>query len=596
MATRSKPQQALSHPSQPFYLHYAGMTGKVTAADRMRADASTTQRHYANFLPFAPNPPRTYPFRHRFRVTSVDELRTNPTVGDVEQILITALGLGLNDDAGGWFDHYEPPQVLKDVLRSTMKTVGKLPAVDASLPPPLHDRITSVLHESRTFWQTKRDGGVEVGEKILDKAFTASLNAALAVPTVNGIAIMKTLADDTPQEQYRGSVVGPWAANAGRALMMERKFLSLLYDEVGIVGDLPLETVRRVYGGFTDIFSTCLPNSLWSEAVAFASKYIVAVKPLVITTWSSLNAHLVWIQDGLNSVWADDYQDLDIGRVKQIDKREMNARDFLDQIGRCGIIRTGPSENDVALCISRPHPGGLKYDPELAKPRRHLHFLAFCAEQLLATVARKYAGTISTQELESDRLNHLQRIRDEFVHHSEASGLADMLEENKKRLLGVQTPLSSLRRLDKGGKGPTRAGFSRTGLRAAPLGPQREMQMRELEEDYYGRKLRGAPPNPHNVLPWGMEMGSPEWRKWFGSLKDGALITQAVNGYGTTQEGVQATMRNRASSRQKGRLAQSLIHQRARELAIGPLNEQVSRASCGMQWLKLEKSFAISQV
>ncbi|WVW80804.1 hypothetical protein I302_102792 [Kwoniella bestiolae CBS 10118] len=606
------PLRSIGHRKR-FFIYYAGLTGTTTAQGRLEDDKDLTQRHYNNFLSTSAKKPISMAFRDHSSVRDVESYRDNSWSGNVEKHMISVLGLSLNEELGGWSTDYTPPKDVLEMYQSGVRAIGFLPYLDPQVPEKILSGVRNVLLAGQQYFMQRHLESDTIKPPIGEIPLRHTISAASTIGTVQGRSLVVTLADDTPQEQFFGRIAGPWAHNAGRALQTERHYLHLVDPSVQLNGDLDSEVIRQKYGGFIDVFSTSLPNRLWSEAVFFASSCIRKINPYVLITWSALNAHLVWKENGMKSVYGGD-RNADVYRLNPIKPGELTPKQLIDQIGKSGLIHYGPNADDLALSIARPHPGGLKYDPQLGVVRHHLWFLVFLRTQLLVLVTRSYLGKDERELSLSPRYEQLIKIRERFEEVSQSIGLTQKMEEAKTKLLQIQTPIASLRQANvmsnRDQAATSRGQTSNGGMRTAPNGEERDKQMKEIIRTYKDHIARHAPYDTSKVCPQGMTVGSDEWCSWFQSLAPNRLLYVLLNTYGKTPQAMVNARTNReefgvrAGAASAARSAQS--RQERRDISVdaehhqtfnleSKILEHIGTVSECTKWNMLHESYKVGK-
>lgn len=128
---------AANHVRQdkPVNICYGGCTLRYTPGERMMQDLIAQHRPYTAWSDIASVLPIAYRFRNMtVSASSTLAWRLDPTIGDIESIIISCIGPSLNADSGGWMERYVTPAPIKELLGVGFQLLGSPPALDSHDP------------------------------------------------------------------------------------------------------------------------------------------------------------------------------------------------------------------------------------------------------------------------------------------------------------------------------------------------------------------------------------------------------------------------------------------------------------------------------
>ncbi|KDQ55144.1 hypothetical protein JAAARDRAFT_196012 [Jaapia argillacea MUCL 33604] len=181
----------------------------------------------------------------------------------------------------------------------------------------------------------------------------------------------------------------------------------------------------------------------------------------------------------------------------------MSSDEFLTSQGELSLAPFGPISTNFAIHGIISHPGGVKYDPVIARHRLSLCYLITAKFEIVTRVVKT---SLASSGLNRDDIDlhsqHLRSCIDQANKICQDSGLQQAIDMVKM--------LSYQPRKD-----------SNPFLPAKPRGPAREQQLHVLVEQAQDLARQGLDPDPDKICPFGMDLTSSVFRAKFLGLEDG---------------------------------------------------------------------------
>ncbi|KAJ7784295.1 hypothetical protein B0H16DRAFT_1709019 [Mycena metata] len=466
------------------------------------------------------------------------ELRTLPTISQVERILRAILGSSaMNSAEGRVLPILQPPQHLLDLQA---KFHSLLPADSNPLGRQrdlsLETRIRHLLDDELNFLTPLQLTAID------PQAFeTLKAVAADVIRLNSGFVIKVEMTKDIPHEVFFGVCKGYWAETIGQGPREHRNMLRLLHPEIPADGDMPFAQLAH-------FFSVC--------------------RPLLIA--SQLNLITAMIRSGdLESVW-DGQTPQDVAAVmsgstpQDLETRlppdkqcpEFRRAKFTDATGSFEIVRTSANPAHVSIHIGCPHFGRLKYDEVIKRPRWNLNFVAELQIETLVqiTAAELRGGQVPDRDDAVEMRVFLQRVKEKSESVLAVAGVTQALTLAKKEarqqefvVMFLRAMASSKRAHERWLEGGPGEGHSRwDGLKAvpSPSGEEREAQLAVINERAWFLDSLHQDTDPKCLGHWAAPLPSDEFDVYFLGLEDGKDVVRASNAHGRTKEAAESATAN----------------------------------------------------
>lgn len=511
-------------------LLYAGCTLSTTPHGRAVQDLDTHGRFCPEFIAFAGNMARVHvwAFRKPLRYPSTSALtfRTDALAGDIERFIISAIGYGLNTEAGGFRERFDPESsALVAELDLSLRSTAGAPSAQLVREVEKHFKASRAVM-NKYVEQAYRESGKE-SVLISDEAFSHTIQAAIRLQTINGAVVGVLLGDDTPKEAFTGKIGGPFDATAGRAFNTLRRFLSQIYSvEEG--GDMGEEDVIATIGAFTDMFSLCLPTrSRYPTSVHILGQYLRIIKPTLIVTLGGLNAATFMLDESL-ALPMDNPPEM----------RLPKGAEYTEVLLRPVIVRFGTGACETSIGLSLRHPGQIKYRSIVSTALKRVQFIGTVMSCLLRSIVA--SRLVESQPSTTDpvaRNRWLAKYVTLYEQKVVQTGLKAQYESADQALRALEKPYMALQQLhvDRSAK---RAPFPRR-VRCPVISSEkaeRQEQMEKLLDFEKDRAQRHMTPDPYELGIGGRPLDSQLWKDWFANLKPGKNVRFCAQLRGRTRE------------------------------------------------------------
>ncbi|KAJ7788452.1 hypothetical protein B0H14DRAFT_3504229 [Mycena olivaceomarginata] len=524
------------------YLPYVGLTNSVPCAQRAADDISQNLPVvFVNFL--NANPTLAYTV---YRIPSLDtptqtpsDLRTNPVIGHKERILRALLGCStLNSAPGGGTPIFEP----------TAKMIAIQDRLTASLPPfdfPLGE---------------ERDEALQQRIKHLIDNESVKLQVASVLRLKRGRLVRLNMAKDIPLEGILGKA-GYWDAGVGPGPQEDRHLRCLLDDAIPPNGDLSEDVIARWIGPLLNFWRCTLSHLLYLLHLLLLARFLAELRPLLIFAQSNpvsaalRSGDLALSTNSLpEEVRRQFFEDCKsspelLGAFpSDVRYRRTRGSAFNQQLGRITLIPIGVDPALLALLVSMPDCGELKYDPALAPFRWNVDFL-------VCLVARAVTHRISSR-LDSDVPDWsdataskawLLEVKADAESILQSAGVTAALEVAKSRARRAELAVTFLRTVMSSSRGGSKNDYKRrAGLEAAAGTEARTIQLNLILAHAQLLDSLDLPPDPDHLAPFEHPILSETFPAWFLGLKDGTEIVQSANAHGRSVEAVKAVKERHA--------------------------------------------------
>ncbi|KAJ7303651.1 hypothetical protein DFH08DRAFT_825746 [Mycena albidolilacea] len=535
-------------------LPYVGITDTVPCAKRAADDiAQGAPVVFVNFL--NANSTLTYTV---YRIPSLDtptqtpsDLRTNPVIGHKERILRALLGCStLNSAPGGGTPIFEPTEEM--IAIQDRLTASLLPfdfplgeERDESLEQRIEHLIDDEVQLLRPCHPTKMTPTVVQFVK-------SQVSSVLRLK--RGRLVRLNMAKDIPLEGILDKT-GYWDAGVGPGPQEDRHLHCLLDDAIPPNGDLSEDVIARWVGPLLNFWRCTLSHLLYLLHLLLLARFLAELRPLLIFAQSNPVSAALRSGDlalSTNSLPEEVHHQLFEDRKSSpellgafpsdVRYRQTRGSAFNQQLGRITLILVGVDPALLALLVSMPDCGELKYDPALAPFRWNVDFL-------ICLVARAVTHRISSR-LDSDVPDWsdaaaskawLLEVKADAESILQSAGVTAALEVAKSRARRAEPAVTFLRTIMSSSRGGSKNDYKRrAGLEAAAGTEARTVQLNSILAHAQLLDSLDLPPDPDYLAPFEHPILSDTFPAWFLSLKDGTEIVQSTNAHGRSAEAVKA--------------------------------------------------------
>jgi hypothetical protein len=521
--------------------HYCGMSTAQNPGERQKQDAKqngSTSLH----LNLVAQEDNKYAWKTWKILPLTQEVegplavRQDPTLGDIESILISLLPMSSNSQPGGHNFNVSFDRHIAEPMQSLVQRLP--PPAQAVSNPGLQQVVHGMMVTMKELFAAMREAKLNVGKAVSNRSFNNALRELCdKIRVVNGLVTMLTVMKDTPAEVQRGSVDGALfslLSEVGPGMTLHRNIIEFLFQE-------PSQFERL--GPHINFWEIIIIHRWWGCLVLLVGRFIRVLNPLVLHTHSMV-VNGVMTSPELVRLAREfpDETEVTVNTIHNSRLMEMQApvevRDFVDRVGVLKVIKTGPGEDHKSILVSNYDPGATSYSM-LRKFETRLMALVTCKEMALDRVAEKFARDGVPDGFPEDRDGLLAAIIAEVERLSEASGVNTQIEACRSELKLMKRGMYafSSKKIEDGKVIRTGQGGSRVmtsisfGLRANgdPYSVERQRQLDEVAEDY-GAAVSGG-------LTWTLKgpnkstPGSTDFDLWFLSRAANVSFRQSSNHY-----------------------------------------------------------------
>lgn len=434
-------------------------------------------------------------------------IRMQPVYSDIERNLIAlVIRLALNSASGGLtFDWMPKSNFLARVQQciSGFSQLPVFPTTSTSAFPGVSNAVEPTIQQIKghlqgmyKYWKDQTSSGMASDQALLEVT-TDATNHIRPMGKASTLSVFVT--KDITVESCKGGF-GYSSSTAGPGPTLEYRIRALLGS-----------TIQMPRIDMWPCTSGC-PNA--PAAVAFMSRYLMMLKPLLIVSHSAVVAGVLR-EDTLSHIWqSQDHCDqfmsvaevtsshLDLSKYIKVDETytTINAwPSFTDIVGSIAIIRYGPHPRDYALHIPERHTGSQKYNPMTQNSMCELHLI--CKAIYIVAVNRISKNSIYLEQAsDNDFLTRLNTIRSAINNDLETQGIQALLKEKRTEARKQESKLMSERM----GSFHLRNPDAREYDRGDPLGkavraagpPLDEKALRAIPDEVFGareaRSIAGA--------------------------------------------------------------------------------------------------------
>ncbi|KLO06461.1 hypothetical protein SCHPADRAFT_895415 [Schizopora paradoxa] len=558
-----------------FTLPYMGMTIAVTPRDRLADDqaAKDGQSRETNLLKVAASLDiacETYCISPlSYRVSSPQELRSNPTVGHIEAVIIACLrGIGSNSALGGLRCEYLPSASLTGIGDACVGQSVASPAAKGTSNPVMGEKLGRFFLDERNLFRDAFGDRKHMSDAGF-RSTTAVAGAGLAPITYDFRGEQRTLKlvclKDISSEDQQGKIGPINSDTTGRSTQAVRDVSINVNKEIPRLGNIELPTFQQLMGIYMDFFRFLPGHTRWLLSLLFSKRLFNTYNPLLFVTWSNpvlaaiLSGEFETIYDLLpegelrtNFLNGSSSRELAALFADTSPIPTMNAEDYAEHVGKIYIIQFGKGEDAWCKYIPIRDFGSEKYDPVLSTAFFNVQFLALVAIEVVNnTLLRNLNLPTQTSKSTWEFLFDI-KIQSEAILREH--GWEKAMEDAKATLRLLENTVKSLRWCAPNRKPPQPFDMPerRVQLRAEPLENGARLRQYEELQAIATTKIKNRF-SPRSILWRPSFMSDEDAKKWFLALKPGTNVIASAASYGRTPEGQDRARESQRAFGQHGR-------------------------------------------